>query len=266
MMRLRERGVSEQPVNELCRALMNTIGRMREGQPDPAPENSQEGRDREPHTMAELLVAVDGRPRGSTARPTRTAPTLKEWQLADHVEYSVDAYRRLAVGVLGERAGEYPISRAQAVEEHERVRTAQARRREEHEAALQAGEFHQLLFTPEEEREHLLDLVGRLTPRIEAYERPDARQDEAAFVARVMGSLVRLSSREQYVLAMRFGLESGTGYTLLETGAGLGLTRDPMMARERVRQIEAKALRKLRHPSHRDAFVEGGVPDGESPQ
>jgi RNA polymerase primary sigma factor len=52
-----------------------------------------------------------------------------------------------------------------------------------------------------------------------------------------------LTPREERVLKMRFGLEDGTEHTLEEVGQKFGVTR------ERIRQIEAKALRKLRHPS-----------------
>jgi RNA polymerase primary sigma factor len=51
-----------------------------------------------------------------------------------------------------------------------------------------------------------------------------------------------LSERERRVLEMRFGLNDGQGRTLEEVGTEFGVTR------ERIRQIEAKALRKLRHP------------------
>ena len=55
--------------------------------------------------------------------------------------------------------------------------------------------------------------------------------------------LETLNIRERRVLQMRFGLEDGRGRTLEEVGREFGVTR------ERIRQIEAKALRKLRHPS-----------------
>ena len=52
-----------------------------------------------------------------------------------------------------------------------------------------------------------------------------------------------LTPREQRVLQLRFGLEDGRARTLEEVGLEFKVTR------ERIRQIEAKALRKLRHPS-----------------
>src|ERR1019366_9143369 len=52
-----------------------------------------------------------------------------------------------------------------------------------------------------------------------------------------------LTLREEKVIKMRFGLEDGSEHTLEEVGQSFALTR------ERIRQIEAKALRKLRHPS-----------------
>jgi DNA-directed RNA polymerase sigma subunit (sigma70/sigma32) len=59
-------------------------------------------------------------------------------------------------------------------------------------------------------------------------------------------ALSTLSAREQRVLRLRFGLEDGRQRTLEEVGAEFNVTR------ERIRQIEAKALRKLRHPQHWD--------------
>ena len=55
-------------------------------------------------------------------------------------------------------------------------------------------------------------------------------------------ALSSLTERERKVLEMRFGLNDGTPHTLEEVGYAFGVTR------ERIRQIEAKALRKLRHP------------------
>jgi RNA polymerase primary sigma factor len=55
--------------------------------------------------------------------------------------------------------------------------------------------------------------------------------------------LSSLTHREQRVLVLRFGLEDGRSRTLEEVGQEFNVTR------ERIRQIEAKALRKLRHPS-----------------
>ena len=79
---------------------------------------------------------------------------------------------------------------------------------------------------------------------------PDMRQpapaEEAAFrmmqgqIAEVMATL---TERERQVLNLRFGLEDGEVHTLEEVGEQFHVTR------ERIRQIEAKALRKLRHPS-----------------
>ncbi|MEI6580097.1 MAG: sigma-70 family RNA polymerase sigma factor, partial [Eubacteriales bacterium] len=55
--------------------------------------------------------------------------------------------------------------------------------------------------------------------------------------------LKTLTPREEKVLALRFGLADGQSHTLEEVGKEFNVTR------ERIRQIEAKALRKLRHPS-----------------
>ena len=52
-----------------------------------------------------------------------------------------------------------------------------------------------------------------------------------------------LNEREAQVLRLRYGLLDGRSHTLEEVGAEFNITR------ERIRQIEAKALRKLRHPS-----------------
>jgi RNA polymerase primary sigma factor len=54
--------------------------------------------------------------------------------------------------------------------------------------------------------------------------------------------LTTLSPREARILHLRFGLKDGHRYTLEEVGEKFGLTR------ERIRQIEKEALRRLRHP------------------
>ena len=67
------------------------------------------------------------------------------------------------------------------------------------------------------------------------------RSDSPAPDARRQGSATL--GRERRVLQLRFGLEDGRARTLEEVGKEFNVTR------ERIRQIEAKALRKLRHPS-----------------
>ncbi|NEP56652.1 MAG: RNA polymerase sigma factor SigC [Symploca sp. SIO2G7] len=62
--------------------------------------------------------------------------------------------------------------------------------------------------------------------------------------------LMDLTAREQDVIRMRFGLKDGKSYSLAEIGRSLELSR------ERVRQIEAKALQKLRRPSHRKRLLD----------
>src|SRR5207248_2043052 len=65
-----------------------------------------------------------------------------------------------------------------------------------------------------------------------------------AHMIEIVNKLLRtLSPREEKIIRMRFGLEDGSEHTLEEVGRSFDVTR------ERIRQIEAKALRKLRHPS-----------------
>ena len=90
----------------------------------------------------------------------------------------------------------------------------------------------------EEEDSHLGDFI----PDDDA----PAPADAAAFTLlkeQLMSVLSTLSPREEMVLKLRFGLEDGRARTLEEVG------REFKVTRERIRQIEAKALRKLRHPS-----------------
>ncbi len=90
----------------------------------------------------------------------------------------------------------------------------------------------------EEEDSHLGDFLEDATALAPA----DAASQQLLKEA-VEGVLSSLTLRERRVLQLRFGLEDGRSRTLEEVGREFGVTR------ERIRQIEAKALRKLRHPS-----------------
>ena len=90
----------------------------------------------------------------------------------------------------------------------------------------------------EEEDSHLGDFIQDDNVPVPA--------EAAAFTLlkeQLMEVLVTLTEREQKVLRLRFGLDDGRARTLEEVGKEFNVTR------ERIRQIEAKALRKLRHPS-----------------
>ena len=90
----------------------------------------------------------------------------------------------------------------------------------------------------EEEDSHLGDFIPDTEMMIPA--------DAAAFTLlkeQLLEVLKTLTDREQKVLRLRFGLDDGRARTLEEVGKEFQVTR------ERIRQIEAKALRKLRHPS-----------------
>jgi RNA polymerase primary sigma factor len=66
--------------------------------------------------------------------------------------------------------------------------------------------------------------------------------------------LATLTSKEEKVLRMRFGIGENADYTLEEVGEDFEVTR------ERIRQIEAKALQKMRHPARSDnlrSYIEG---------
>ena len=71
---------------------------------------------------------------------------------------------------------------------------------------------------------------------------PDDAASKQLLAEQLHDILNSLNRRERQVLEMRFGLKDGQSHTLEEVGQAFGVTR------ERIRQIEAKALRKLRHP------------------
>jgi RNA polymerase primary sigma factor len=103
----------------------------------------------------------------------------------------------------------------------------------------------------EEEESHLGDFIvdRRVTSPSEAVINLNLREQTAEV-------LKTLSPREEKIIKMRFGLHDGSEHTLEEVGQHFAVTR------ERIRQIEAKALRKLRHPSrsHRlRAFLDAGL-------
>src|SRR5579883_2064758 len=101
----------------------------------------------------------------------------------------------------------------------------------------------------EEEDSHLGDFIedrGVISPAEAVININLKEQTEAV--------LKTLTPREEKVIKMRFGLDDGSEHTLEEVGQSFAVTR------ERIRQIEAKALRKLRHPSRSRklrAFLEG---------
>jgi RNA polymerase primary sigma factor len=90
----------------------------------------------------------------------------------------------------------------------------------------------------EEEDSHLGDFIEdkEVTSPADAAIKIDLTEQTASL-------LKTLTPREERIIKMRFGMEDGSEHTLEEVGQTFAVTR------ERIRQIEAKALRKLRHPS-----------------
>ena len=78
------------------------------------------------------------------------------------------------------------------------------------------------------------------------YYQPDLSKTIFGLKEATTDVLEGLTAREAKVLRMRFGIDMNTDHTLEEVGKQFDVTR------ERIRQIEAKALRKLRHPSRSD--------------
>lgn len=90
----------------------------------------------------------------------------------------------------------------------------------------------------EEDDSHLGDFI-----KDERSMSPEEYATNEILKEEIRNVLMTLQEREQEVLELRFGLVDGTSHTLEEVGKKFNVTR------ERIRQIEAKALRKLRHPS-----------------
>ncbi len=90
----------------------------------------------------------------------------------------------------------------------------------------------------EEDDSHLGDFI-----KDERSMSPEEYATNEILKEEIKNVLMTLQEREQEVLELRFGLIDGTSHTLEEVGKKFNVTR------ERIRQIEAKALRKLRHPS-----------------
>ena len=103
----------------------------------------------------------------------------------------------------------------------------------------------------EEEDSHLGDFIED-----KALVSPSEAAISLSLKEAMASMLKKLSPREERIIRMRFGFEDGNQRTLEEVGQVFAVTR------ERVRQIEAKALRKLRHPSrsnHVRTFLEGSL-------
>jgi RNA polymerase primary sigma factor len=101
----------------------------------------------------------------------------------------------------------------------------------------------------EEESSHLGDLIED-----KAIASPSDAAIKLNLKEQTASLLKTLTPREERIIKMRFGMEDGSEHTLEEVGNTFAVTR------ERIRQIEAKALRKLRHPARSDrlrCFLEG---------
>src|SRR6187399_3126225 len=154
-----------------------------------------------------------------------------------HMVETINRLIRVARGLLQELGREPTVEEiAEAMSKGQEVQVTPEKVRE----IIKVSQEPVSLETPigEEEDSHLGDFIedrGALAPAEAASHQLLKEQVEAV--------LDSLSGRERRVLQLRFGLEDGRARTLEEVGKEFNVTR------ERIRQIEAKALRKLRHPS-----------------
>ncbi len=154
-----------------------------------------------------------------------------------HMVETINRLIRVSRGLLQELGREPTVEEiAEAMSRGQEVQVTPEKVRE----IIKVSQEPVSLETPigEEEDSHLGDFIedrGALAPAEAASHQLLKEQVEAV--------LDSLSGRERRVLQLRFGLEDGRARTLEEVGKEFNVTR------ERIRQIEAKALRKLRHPS-----------------
>jgi RNA polymerase primary sigma factor len=154
-----------------------------------------------------------------------------------HMVETINRLIRVSRQLLQELGREPTVEEiAEAMSKGQEVVVTQEKVRE----IIKVGQEPVSLETPigEEEDSHLGDFIedrGALAPAEAASHQLLKEQVEAV--------LDSLTGRERRVLQLRFGLEDGRARTLEEVGKEFNVTR------ERIRQIEAKALRKLRHPS-----------------
>src|SRR6186997_2341975 len=154
-----------------------------------------------------------------------------------HMVETINRLIRVSRGLLQELGREPTVEEiAEAMSKGQEVQVTPEKVRE----IIKVSQEPVSLETPigEEEDSHLGDFIedrGALAPAEAASHQLLKEQVEAV--------LDSLTGRERRVLQLRFGLEDGRARTLEEVGREFNVTR------ERIRQIEAKALRKLRHPS-----------------
>lgn len=114
---------------------------------------------------------------------------------------------------------------------------------------IQAAMFEYISFEEVcETQDENLDSMHLYGPHSEVLSDPCRILVNTSFVKELNNVIDTLSEREARVIALRFGLKTGAPHTLADIGAIYGVTR------ERIRQIESKAMSKLRHPSRREAL------------